>query len=265
MSVAMKKSEVAEIALEDMANKIKLEIPFVKDNRRFLRNVNDEFYNEYVAKNTIIDANNYKNELIAILIYNYNKISPIFKNNIRESFKDKTSKEIDAIINMNISQQYKQYSKIKSDYILSSTNREIALQMAIATRELIENEEKVNKENIAIQTKKRLDNNVAGRALGIAVTETQFASETAKDVESKILYNNEVVLDKVNISKDIKDIWATVGDSHVRPSHVRANGQIKTSHEKFIVGGEYLRYPGDPLGSIENIIHCRCSKVTMRF
>jgi len=55
--------------------------------------------------------------------------------------------------------------------------------------------------------------------------------------------------------------WLTAGDEKVRENHRAANGQIVRVDEYFIVGGEYLMYPGDPRGSAENVISCRCLNI----
>ena len=48
-------------------------------------------------------------------------------------------------------------------------------------------------------------------------------------------------------------------DERVRDDHADADGQIVAMGEPFIVGGESLLYPGDPAGSAENVINCRCT------
>lgn len=53
--------------------------------------------------------------------------------------------------------------------------------------------------------------------------------------------------------------WLSAGDAYVREAHVIADGQQVPKGAKFSVGGEYLTYPGDPDGSAENTINCRCS------
>ena len=52
--------------------------------------------------------------------------------------------------------------------------------------------------------------------------------------------------------------WRTQGDDRVRPAHADAEGQEVAANEPFVVGGEELLCPGDPAGSDENIIGCRC-------
>lgn len=58
--------------------------------------------------------------------------------------------------------------------------------------------------------------------------------------------------------------WLTRGDKRVRPTH-RAAGRAKPIpvNDLFIVGADKLRYPGDPKGSPEEIINCRCRMYTI--
>ena len=48
-------------------------------------------------------------------------------------------------------------------------------------------------------------------------------------------------------------------DERTRDDHAEADGQIVAMGEPFTVGGESLMYPGDPDGSPENTISCRCT------
>jgi hypothetical protein len=52
--------------------------------------------------------------------------------------------------------------------------------------------------------------------------------------------------------------WTTMHDANVREAHAAADRQRRPPGVAFHVGGENLRYPGDPRGSIENTINCRC-------
>lgn len=52
--------------------------------------------------------------------------------------------------------------------------------------------------------------------------------------------------------------WTTMHDSKVREAHRAADRQRRSPGSTFLVGGERLRYPGDPKGSLENTLNCRC-------
>jgi len=55
--------------------------------------------------------------------------------------------------------------------------------------------------------------------------------------------------------------WLTEIDGRERDAHRAAHGQQVGLDETYTVGGEELEFPGDPNGSAENIINCRCSQV----
>lgn len=53
----------------------------------------------------------------------------------------------------------------------------------------------------------------------------------------------------------LKKNWLTMQDRKVRPSHARVNGERKGVNEPYSNG---LMFPGDPEGSPEEVINCRC-------
>lgn len=58
-----------------------------------------------------------------------------------------------------------------------------------------------------------------------------------------------------------KHEWLATNDDRTRDDHADADGQVQPIREPFIVGGEELMYPGDPSGSPENTIQCRCTEL----
>ena len=55
--------------------------------------------------------------------------------------------------------------------------------------------------------------------------------------------------------------WITQRDEKVRREHQAAERQQGGLYEPFIIANENLEYPGDPDGSFENILLCRCYMV----
>ena len=53
-------------------------------------------------------------------------------------------------------------------------------------------------------------------------------------------------------------VWLTNISDRTRDSHIDADGQKRPLSQPFNVDGEQLEYPGDPSGSAENTINCRC-------
>jgi hypothetical protein len=56
-------------------------------------------------------------------------------------------------------------------------------------------------------------------------------------------------------------MWLSMHDQYVRSSHLTAHGQVVPIGQTFEVGLDHLRFPCDPLGSIEETINCRCRAV----
>lgn len=52
--------------------------------------------------------------------------------------------------------------------------------------------------------------------------------------------------------------WIAVHDNRTRHAHLSADGQTVEVDKYFTVNGEALDFPGDPKGSPENTINCRC-------
>lgn len=67
-------------------------------------------------------------------------------------------------------------------------------------------------------------------------------------------------MDSLSEELDIKmvKVWIATSDDRTRQTHSDADGQRVGQHESFDVGGESLDFPGDPNGSPEEIINCRC-------
>lgn len=87
---------------------------------------------------------------------------------------------------------------------------------------------------------------VRGRAALISRTETHSAAVAAGDQAAEatgLLLRRE---------------WIATGDDRTRETHAEADGQVVGLKDPFNVGGEDLMRPGDPAGSPELTINCRC-------
>ena len=95
----------------------------------------------------------------------------------------------------------------------------------------------------------RIGDNTARR---IVRTETHGAAEATTHASADVIANSGYVVTKT---------WVATmnGDGRTRPEHEDADGQTVDQSEPFNVGGEDLMFPGDPDGSAENVINCRCS------
>lgn len=94
------------------------------------------------------------------------------------------------------------------------------------------------------------------RATVIARTETIGAMNGGK--------NDSFQAVAEETGEEFEKLWLSTDDSRTRPAHVLADLQRVPVSQKFLVGGEDLSFPGDPLGRPDNIIQCRCTQLLMR-
>jgi uncharacterized protein with gpF-like domain len=80
----------------------------------------------------------------------------------------------------------------------------------------------------------------------IARTETHGAANFGANVAAK------------ETGLTLRKEWVAAAGERTREAHAAADGQIVGMDDAFDVGGESLMYPGDPSGSPENVINCRC-------
>jgi uncharacterized protein with gpF-like domain len=67
------------------------------------------------------------------------------------------------------------------------------------------------------------------------------------------------LLQEKNGAQGLSKRWDTILDGKERVEHQEANNQVQLLNRPFIVGGEALLFPGDPVGAPWNVINCRCS------
>jgi hypothetical protein len=97
-----------------------------------------------------------------------------------------------------------------------------------------------------------LDDIIPNRSQTIAQTEVVAASNWASDQAAS------------QSGLDLEKVYLATEDTKTRPAHADADGQVVPMGQPFEVGGEQLMYPGDPAGSPENVIRCRCTQYYQR-
>ena len=94
--------------------------------------------------------------------------------------------------------------------------------------------------------------------IGMGVYRANLISRT--EVHRVAGFANEAVAENMNIDGTVKE-WVSIQDARTRLSHSIAAGQRVPLESDFVVGGERLKYPGDPKGSAGNTINCRCASI----
>lgn len=85
------------------------------------------------------------------------------------------------------------------------------------------------------------------RARNAAAAEVYTASQVATQAAAELT------------GKVQKRMWMCRLDGRERIAHHDAHKQIVGLNESYIVGGERMRFPGDPRCSVHNWINCRCA------
>lgn len=94
------------------------------------------------------------------------------------------------------------------------------------------------------------------------LSEVQDRSEEAGDRITRWLSTSVIAAASAQAADDDGDYeleWVHMEDDHVRPTHELAGGQRRRPGEKFKVGESELRFPGDPLGPMDETANCRCT------
>ncbi|WP_077622009.1 phage minor head protein [Sediminibacillus massiliensis] len=100
----------------------------------------------------------------------------------------------------------------------------------------------------AKRIKERMDVG-ASKALTIARTENHRVREQSR-------HDGMVKASEAGLR--LKKVWIAAQQDRTREAHSEADGQERYIDEPFEVDGEELMYPGDPSGSADNVINCRC-------
>ena len=90
---------------------------------------------------------------------------------------------------------------------------------------------------------------------------SQTQAERLVRTESTLIANYATMQSALSIfpGAQMKKEWIASFDDRTRDAHALADGQIVNYDDTFIVGVDFMKYPGDPAASAENVINCRCS------
>jgi len=94
--------------------------------------------------------------------------------------------------------------------------------------------------------------------IGMGIYRANLISRT--ETHRVASFANETVAESMKIQGTVKQ-WIAIQDARTRITHSFASGQTVPLAGRFIVGGERLKYPGDPMGSAAETINCRCAVI----
>lgn len=237
--------------------KLRLERQLLEQLNGYHRAIVTEFMREYGNSATVPDMLARNAQLASILNQHYTSTAETFTPVIEKALPDDVSATTQekAAIATALAVFFASRAEEQAQIINTTTKEE----MDTAATEATASEQ--NLLEAASLAGAVITRNLMGRATSIAATETQAAAESSKITASDVLLGRAPSIQGGTAApaEATKDWW-TVGDSHVRPAHLAADGQEVPVSAPFVVDGEQLMYPGDTsLGaSVGNVINCRC-------
>lgn len=125
--------------------------------------------------------------------------------------------------------------------------RDSALRQSQKVLEIIT---QMDKEGASIdKIKKEVRRQIGTRSSWKKSLATSVTTSTIEGTRSEILEKLDGFVTKQ---------WKTMHDEKVRPTHRKANNQVRQTGKPFIVGDSKLMYPGDVTAPIHETANCRC-------
>lgn len=88
---------------------------------------------------------------------------------------------------------------------------------------------------------------------------TRIRARLIVRTESVTASNEASLISAQRTGLSLKKGWSAALNERTRPAHRLANGQEVEMDEKFLVGGERMKAPGDSTASAGNRCNCRCA------
>ena len=270
--MAMTKQERARA---DLAKKIELENQFKLELIDLYNSIFADYRRTIKRTGGVPDAAIYQPRFKRAIEKQYKRVFDAFASSARsqkivqlkeDESEEQITEEVIAIMLLISSgqavSQANEITQTNQRYFLGSYNK------AVST--LLKEEGSYTNESLALAATAILSKRNGGRVGSTALTETQWAAESAKFTEAEVtggLPSSLLVVAQggtpLRQATGKKKDWSTVTDGRQRPAHNEANKQTQPIEQPFNVGGERLMYPADrSLGASKaNVIGCRCSAI----
>ena len=189
---------------------------------------------------------NQRAALREVLLTHYRRLSEHFHRQTQDAIqatqeRGLAQKDADGIYDMEMEPWMRAHSQTQTDRINKTTISILAGLVALRVQE------NASAAEIAAELTAVEEMSNRARAATIARTETHTAY--AKSVHESVRASGVPMEEKE---------WLSALDERTRMEHIVANGERVPMNEPFMATGEPLDYPGDPGGSLWNIINCRC-------
>lgn len=264
--MAVEGTEEEDIKEEDKI-KLSLEIIFVRELKAFFSQIAKDNKDSILATGHEVSALKYEGQIRLMLEKHYRRVEESFSGKVGEELPEKEQKLSDEEKRLLVDLLMKwreDNSAISSGFIIDTTDRNLKSSIDQARNDITSNGIDPNNINLALIASAIFRKKNKTRPSLISETETQSASENTKFSDALVLsgFSGDGLRATTTENGDISTKrWRTVGDQRVRKIHAAVSGVEKPVDDVFIVGNEFLRYPGDrSLGATsKNLINCRCS------
>lgn len=274
----MSTTERNKRAKRNLTLKLALEKTFSRELVSYFNEIRKDVVSFYTATGLLINADIYQSKTEMLLERHYKRVMRNFIDEGKYSYR----KSLEAKGIEYKQEQKEEDEKIKATSVLialafvETVIQRRALQLIETTSDNIKDaakraSEKANEfgTKVSDEFDNGLNRAFKGRQPMIALTETQFMAERAKNIEAAVISRNgDVDPNSINDgvvagNPDVKKEWAAILDDRTRGGHAMADGQTQNMNDPYIVNGEYLMYPSDTSmgASLGNIINCRCSSL----
>lgn len=270
MKLTRDKIRAQRRAALDTAKKIRLEPKLAADMRRMFKSIVKDFKNSYPENQETITPYHYLSDATAILRTHYRKVTKAFKSSLRDEIHAKPSNDtkakkvdpIDKKLEAKLSGYIIEHSDKQAKIIIKTTHDQLEREVQKAVSAAAQTGNPIDSTAIAKYVADKYLNQINGRSTTIAMTETQSMAEKTKDMEMEEVNDDDTPEDEGGYAgRNFSRMWVAILDERTRDWHAEADGQEVGVNEPFIVNGEELDYPGDPNGSDDNIINCRCASI----
>ncbi|QDP65962.1 MAG: putative capsid protein [Prokaryotic dsDNA virus sp.] len=267
-----------DVAVDELRRKIALENTFQREIRSAFRRMAGDFRISVAATGSPQPANKYVSTWEATLQGHYERVQKSFRDEVALQNGKKSlrwwyvkQETTDEIIQLALLAWRDDTAPVQASEITRTNQREMESALNDARNQMVEDGDTITNASLAAAAAAILQARLAGRVNLIAMTETQHAAESTKQITAEGLagvrpfpLRNQVFepgrpIEEIQ-QRDVTKTWRTVGDSRVRQSHRQENGSTVKVNQPFILEGYQLKYPGDPSSApIQLWINCRCS------
>ena len=260
-------------AQRNLVLKLRLERAFIPILRRVFREIIAEFFSQYTALGTVVNARSFENLMRRRMLEHYDKVIKRFRRSFRdESGNKKTfgaieTKTADQTLDEELETIKNKLALSAVSAIMTTTQNDInrVLSASEATLTTVESDNPMplpTRDEIAKLASVGLLARSLGRSNTIAATETQKMAESTRHAEINVLNQDADFIGAAGGVIILKN-WVDLDDGKVRKTHTVAGNTQRNipANVPFTVGGFQMMVPGDPtLGApLKETIRCRCS------